>query len=184
MPIQWLDRTLQHFARYRQNEESSQRIALFQVSFFRLVSAYIHEIAHLIITFIGHGRSDTPPQASGGRWARQPDTSEGEAGEFIERAMFGGVLDFYRDRSPLGESDVTDNLDFGEMRFSPNKTRSDIHGSYQKWDSLAELSFILSGSSSRAHGEVARQCLYPHHTLLRKQSLPSAGVHRLEMAKL
>ncbi|CAK4035023.1 Hypothetical predicted protein [Lecanosticta acicola] len=75
--------------------------ALYQLSLFRLCHAYLHEIGHLLQTFLGHGDCNTPPLMSGAPHSRQTDI-EGEAGEFFEVLLFGGLVDFYMDGTELG----------------------------------------------------------------------------------
>ena len=82
---------------YRRNSRSNLLSAVFQVSYLRLVHAYIHEIGHVYQTFLGHREQDTPPQAQGSRHDNEP-----EASEFFEKALIEGLLDFYNDKTPIG----------------------------------------------------------------------------------
>jgi hypothetical protein len=103
---QWVDVAVVCTDTFRRNSGQKAYSALFQLSLFKLVHAYIHETGHLIQTFLGHGQQDTPPQASGGRQTRRRGEGAGEAGEFMERALFAGLVDFYRDSSKLGQQNV------------------------------------------------------------------------------
>lgn len=84
------------------DREDNVRSATFQLAFFKLVHAFSHETGHLLQTFLGRGQDDTPPGLSGGAATRHQESSGGEAGEAIEVALFGGLVDFYNDDSALG----------------------------------------------------------------------------------
>lgn len=66
---------------------------------------FTHEYGHVFQTFLGNGRVNTPPNASGAKASRDTHRigSEGEAGAFLERALYGGIISFPRDQFPNGD---------------------------------------------------------------------------------
>ena len=94
---QWVEVAVRCMEYYRRNNRSKYNSSLFQLSLFRLCLGYLHETGHLLQTFVGHGEQDTPPQAGSGR-----HSSGGEAGEFMEKAFMGGLVDFHNDGTTLG----------------------------------------------------------------------------------
>lgn len=74
----------------------------------------IHELAHLKVTYLGHGERMTPSriraanprqQSSqrGGSGGQDRRHIVGESGEFFERGIYGGTIDYVVDRMPLGD---------------------------------------------------------------------------------
>lgn len=63
------------------------------------MQAISHEYWHIFQTYFKNGREDTPPNTSGATNSRgtHQRNVEGEAGEFGERALYGGVVNFYPD---------------------------------------------------------------------------------------
>ena len=66
------------------------------VAQFRIVRTIVHELAHLLITYLGHGERDTPEKIRG-RDGRGTSVEAHEAGEFFEQGVFGGLVEFLRD---------------------------------------------------------------------------------------
>jgi hypothetical protein len=69
---------------------------------FQLACTFVHEIGgHMFVTFLTHGNRDTPPNIGhrryAGRQGQPQGVQNGEAGRFLERKLFGGGLEFYRD---------------------------------------------------------------------------------------
>lgn len=59
---------------YRQmylNDRRTFTMALWQLNMLRIFYGYLHELGHLVETFVGHGDQDTPPPASGGEISRE-----------------------------------------------------------------------------------------------------------------
>ena len=69
--------------------------------FNRFLFAYsntiLHELAHILITYLGQGRELTPDGINGSDVARVPDRAKNEAGRALERMFLGGTVKYYRD---------------------------------------------------------------------------------------
>jgi hypothetical protein len=76
----------------------------YNLAFMRLVHAIVHEMGHLYETFLAHGRGNTPASLSGDGTSRNTHHLglEGEAGEYFERRILGGVVDFLPDKHDYG----------------------------------------------------------------------------------
>ena len=57
----------------------------------------LHELAHILITYLGQGRSQTPDEINQGDVAGLPAPTGKEAGRALERMLLGGIVNFYRD---------------------------------------------------------------------------------------
>jgi hypothetical protein len=79
---------------------------LFRRYQFKLMHVLAHEIgAHVLITYIYHGRPLTPPDVVPFNWASQPQYDRvpgdetppqvGESGRFLEQLAFGGTVEFF-----------------------------------------------------------------------------------------
>ena len=62
----------------------------------------LHEFGHLKVTYLGHGEQATPPRIRGAN-PRERGTGQGESGEFFERGLFGGLIEFHIDQWPHGD---------------------------------------------------------------------------------
>ena len=60
-------------------------------------SAMLHELAHTYITYLGLGRSRTPDEINEGELKGVISGDEAEAGGWLEKLLFGGVVNAYRD---------------------------------------------------------------------------------------
>lgn len=82
----------------------------FRVFQFKLACALVHEVAgHMLVTFLGRGRSLTPPTITVAGYATQEG---GESGRFLEMSLFGGCLEYYR-ASGQGENQVSQHSQCG-----------------------------------------------------------------------
>jgi len=104
---QWVSNAEQALIGFLANRESRAHSANFQLALFKLVHALSHEVGHLLQTFLGRGEEDTPPGLSGGASTRDPNSFGGESGEVMEMILFGGLVDFYNDSSPVGSLSVS-----------------------------------------------------------------------------
>ncbi|KAK2799481.1 hypothetical protein FQN50_008453 [Emmonsiellopsis sp. PD_5] len=101
------------------SEESGQRFRNFQFAF---AATFVHEIgAHLLITWLGGGRLNTPANMAipGYELPNRP----GEAGRYFELHAFGGTMEYYRDnQQDNGQSGVPYQLDAdgGAWRIHPD----------------------------------------------------------------
>jgi hypothetical protein len=76
----------------KHSEDSQYRRFIFQ-----LACTFVHEIGgHMFVTFLIHGNRKTPLNI-GPRQSQEHGVSSVEAGRFLERRLFGGNLEFYRD---------------------------------------------------------------------------------------
>ena len=84
----------------------------FRTYLFTFFKTNVHELAHVFVTFLGHGRIETPPNVApkvdkksteekGKEKATQDTTTKGEAGRWLEERLFGGLVLAFR---PTGES--------------------------------------------------------------------------------
>ena len=70
-----------------------QRFRDFQFAF---ATTIIHEAGgHILVTWLGQGRPDTPKEISVHGYGTQQ--LPGESGRFLEMGLFGGTTEFYRD---------------------------------------------------------------------------------------
>ena len=65
---------------------------------FIFANAIFHELCHLFLTFLTKGRILTPPQFNA-RVKGYVEEGRGEAGRYMETMLFGGTLEYYRDRN-------------------------------------------------------------------------------------
>ena len=65
----------------------------------------LHELAHIFITFLTHGEANTPPRISGQVAGSSERTTSGEAGDYLEDAVFGGRVTLKRNPTE-GEGQV------------------------------------------------------------------------------
>lgn len=56
-----------------------------------MTKTYVHELAHVFVTFLGQGKIKTPPDV-GANKTFEPDTAKAEAGRYMEKAVFGGLI--------------------------------------------------------------------------------------------
>ncbi|CAF9939239.1 hypothetical protein IMSHALPRED_001266 [Imshaugia aleurites] len=70
----------------------------FRTFLFIFANTFLHEIAHIFVTYLDKGRSNTPPRirAEVGGYSRE---DMGEAGRHLETTLFGGTLEYYRDHA-------------------------------------------------------------------------------------
>ena len=70
----------------------------FRTFLFIFANRFLHEIAHIFVTYLDKGRSNTPPRirAEVGGYSRE---DMGEAGRYLETTLFGGTLEYYRDHA-------------------------------------------------------------------------------------
>jgi hypothetical protein len=71
---------------------------------FLFALATAHELCHGFVAYLGQnreGRSDTPPAVTATGYSRvdRQGVFWGEAGRWLETALFGGTIEFYRDVS-------------------------------------------------------------------------------------
>lgn len=72
-----------------------QRFRDFQFLFSILM---IHEVGgHLMVSWLGHGRVETPPRIAVTGYTRHERPDVGEAGRHLEYMWFGGCLEFFYD---------------------------------------------------------------------------------------
>ncbi|CAD6576939.1 MAG: hypothetical protein ASARMPREDX12_008058 [Alectoria sarmentosa] len=64
---------------------------------FAYSNTILRELAHILITYLGQGREQTPDGINGGDVARVPDRAKTEAGRALERMLLGGTVNYYRD---------------------------------------------------------------------------------------
>jgi hypothetical protein len=69
-----------------------------------LFCCYMHEMAHLFVTymsfhFVGHHRAESPIEARGFTAEYDQEQTRAEAGEFFENFIFGGVYTRGEDHS-------------------------------------------------------------------------------------
>ena len=66
----------------------------FQTFVFMFAHVFLHELGHMLVTFLTRGEAVTPPriraQVSG-----YSDKYKGEAGRNLELILFGGSLEYY-----------------------------------------------------------------------------------------
>jgi len=65
---------------------------------FVFATALLHEIGgHLLVTFLGHGKKDTPVKM-GALGYNKPGKGKriGESGRYLEMQLFGGTLEYYQ----------------------------------------------------------------------------------------
>ncbi|KAK2807256.1 hypothetical protein FQN50_005543 [Emmonsiellopsis sp. PD_5] len=80
---------------------NSNSVPVFQRFQFQFVNLFFHEIgAHLLITYLYHGRPRTPKEVMPQNWIGQPQPGDdadnlGESGRMLETFAFGGTLEFY-----------------------------------------------------------------------------------------
>lgn len=84
------------WARARKSNTTENRMQ-FNRFLFAFSNTILHELAHLLITYLGQGRFATPEGINQGNIARAPDLAKNEAGRALERMLLGGALNFYRD---------------------------------------------------------------------------------------
>lgn len=144
------------------HQNSTTAPGRYDIELFRLVHASTHEMFHLFITMLGNGRRTTPAVMSGGRWTRSVlPYGEGEAGEFGEKIIFGGLVEFIVDNRELGQVRVntsdhiqlTDTIQYGfpwivqaqgqAVRVDFNSIRALLQ---PRWEGTAEAT-IISGST-------------------------------------
>ncbi|KAK2767732.1 hypothetical protein FQN54_003890 [Arachnomyces sp. PD_36] len=78
------------------SQASKQRFRDFQFAF---ATTLVHEAGpHILITWLGGGRPDTPPEMAVAGYATSDDQL-GESGRFFELHVFGGTTEYYRDPS-------------------------------------------------------------------------------------
>ena len=85
----------------------------FRTFIFMFANVFLHEIGHILVTFLTKGRTGTPlhvrPQLDG-----YSMPGRGEAGRSLETILFGGTQEFYRD------FDDDDSQVSPHDRFSPH----------------------------------------------------------------
>ncbi len=64
---------------------------------FMYSNALLHELAHTYVTYLSLGRSKSPDKINEGKLARLRSGFEAESGYWLEKALFGGVVNEYRD---------------------------------------------------------------------------------------
>ncbi|KAK2811474.1 hypothetical protein FQN50_002097 [Emmonsiellopsis sp. PD_5] len=80
---------------------ASNSLSAFRRFQFQFANMFFHEIgAHVLVTFLYHGRPTTPPTAIAPGWIDQTQLSHipgtvGESGRLLEFFAFGGTLEFY-----------------------------------------------------------------------------------------
>lgn len=80
------------------NSDDSKR---FRAFIFTMTKTYVHELAHVFVTFLGQGTIDTPPDIGAQKTFEL--ITKPEAGRYVEKAVFGGLV------SPLRNPDEDDN---------------------------------------------------------------------------
>ena len=58
---------------------------------FTMTKTYVHELAHVFVTFLGRGSIKTPPEL-GAKKTFEPEMTRPEAGRYVEKAVFGGLI--------------------------------------------------------------------------------------------
>lgn len=85
-------------------DPNSDEAKQFRVFLFALAKTFVHELAHVFVTFLGRGKTDTPPDVH-----ILLDATTGEAGWYLEKLIFGGVISVYRNDAEYKEQ-VCSNL--------------------------------------------------------------------------
>lgn len=76
------------------SQASKQQFRNFQFAF---ATTLVHEAGpHILITWLGRGRPDTPPEMAVTGYATS-DGQIGESGRFFELFLYGGTTEYYRD---------------------------------------------------------------------------------------
>lgn len=73
-----------------------------------MTKTYVHELAHVFVTFLGQGKIHTPPDV-GAKKNFEPVMGEPEAGRYVEKAVFGGLISPMRDPAE-DDSQVSQHL--------------------------------------------------------------------------
>lgn len=60
----------------------------------------LHELAHVYITYLGLGRFHTPEEINEGQLKGMVSGTVAEAGCWLEKKLFGGTVNEYRDPDP------------------------------------------------------------------------------------
>ena len=76
----------------------------FQVYLFSINKSCMHELAYIFVIFLGQGNSNTPPDLIAYH-LNEPKRSSGEAGRFLEKEIFGGLIIILRNHAE-GEDQV------------------------------------------------------------------------------
>lgn len=78
--------------------------ARFKSHLFATANTLFHELTHVFVTFLGQGRTETPPEFLPRRDAQSSQHSAGAAGEWLEENVFGGQVVIMRDPNVTGEN--------------------------------------------------------------------------------
>ncbi len=83
-------------ARTKADTTANNRLNFHQFLFL-YSSTLLHELAHAYITYLGLGRSNTPEEINEGILEGIVSGDEAEAGGWLEKTLFGGVVNEYRE---------------------------------------------------------------------------------------
>lgn len=68
----------------------------FRTFIFMFANTFLHEIGHVLVTFLTKGRTWTPPRITAQVGGYSGDF-HGEAGRNLETIIFGGTMEYYLD---------------------------------------------------------------------------------------
>ena len=83
---------------HRTNDPSDNENKRFRTFIFLFANTFLHEIGHTLVTFLTKGRTSTPRHIRATIRGYSAD-GRGEAGRNLEEIIFGGTMEFYRDRA-------------------------------------------------------------------------------------
>ena len=78
------------------NDPSDDENKRFRTFIFMFANTFLHEIAHILVTFLTKGRTGTPPRITAQVGGYSGDL-RGEAGRNLEIIIFGGTIEYNLD---------------------------------------------------------------------------------------
>ena len=80
------------------NDPNDYEHRRFRIFNFIFANTFLHEIAHVFVTFLTKGRTGTPRRLRA-EVTGYSGEDRGEAGRHLETIIFGGTLEYYRDHA-------------------------------------------------------------------------------------
>lgn len=79
----------------RTEDPRSDERKRFRVFLFIFAKSILHELGHMFVTFLGRGSTGTP-LGMNVQLVDRPQSTEGEAGRYLENLVFGGFVSVLR----------------------------------------------------------------------------------------
>lgn len=64
----------------------------FRTFIFTMTKTFVHELAHVFVTFLAQGQIGTPPDVGAPKTFELEGMTKPEAGRYVEKAVFGGLI--------------------------------------------------------------------------------------------